>query len=306
MKVIAFGRLSIYEKTGNYQLYAEYLEPAGIGALQLAFNQLKEKLQAEGLFDQQRKRQIPRFAKSIAVITSPTGAAVQNIKKIIREKNPTTKILLRPATVQGENAATDLVAALREVNDNSTADVIILGRGGGSIEDLQAFNDETLAREIARSRIPVISAVGHETDFTISDFVADLRAPTPTAAAHLATFDHAQTSAYVAELTHALSQAIKKSITDRHTTIKEHISAATRAIQTRLANEQNRLTHQQELLEKVSPYAIFKRGFALVKNEENAILTTAKALQPGQNIHITWQDGKASAKIYASQENSDI
>ncbi|MCL2528448.1 MAG: exodeoxyribonuclease VII large subunit, partial [Defluviitaleaceae bacterium] len=162
-KVIVFGRLSMYEKSGQYQLYAEHMEPAGIGGLQLAFAQLIEKLQAQGLFDEDHKKPIPAYPASVAVITSPTGAAVQDIIRVARERNPAIKLVIVPALVQGQDAAADLARALDDVNTWGMADVIIIGRGGGSIEDLWAFNEEITARAIAASNIPVISAVGHET-----------------------------------------------------------------------------------------------------------------------------------------------
>lgn len=296
MKVIAFGGLSLYEKTGQYQFYVEYLEPAGIGSLQLAFAQLKEKLEAEGLFAHSRKRAIARFANTVAVITSPTGAAVQDIIRIIRERNSAVKIIISPAIVQGENAAKDLVRALREVNEHGMADVIILGRGGGSVEDLWAFNEEILVRAVAVSEIPVISAVGHETDFTITDFVADMRAPTPTAAAQMAVYDRRQVLEQIHEKERALSQGIIKSVRNKHAAVKTHLTQASHAINKRFAREWQSLSYMEELLEKVSPYTIFKRGFALTQSE-NLPITGVKDLSLGQNIEITWADGKAYALV---------
>jgi exodeoxyribonuclease VII large subunit len=296
MKVIAFGRLSLYEKTGQYQIYVEYLEPAGIGVLQLAFSQLKEKLDAEGLFANSRKRAIARFAKCVAVITSPTGAAVQDILRIIRERNRAVKIIIAPAIVQGENAAADIVRALREVNEHGEADTIILGRGGGSIEDLWAFNEEIVARAVVASKIPVISAVGHETDYTITDFAADLRAPTPTAAAQTAVFDQAQILEYVNDLVQDLSHGIIESIRSRNEKVQANAARLSRVLTERLAREWQNLAHMEELLEKVSPYTIFKRGYALVQSEKGMI-TGVKEVSSGQNIEITWADGKADAVI---------
>ena len=178
MQVVVYGHVSLYEKTGQYQLYAEFLEPLGIGTLQVAFEQLKEKLAAEGLFDGDFKREIPKNPSCIAVITSPTGAAVRDIMQIVKRRDPNVKVAIFPTLVQGEQAAVDIVHSLKLVNEWGKADVIILGRGGGSMEDLWCFNDENVARAVFASEIPVISAVGHETDFTITDFVADMRAYT--------------------------------------------------------------------------------------------------------------------------------
>jgi exodeoxyribonuclease VII large subunit len=185
LKVIARGRVTLYEGRGELQLMAEYLEPQGAGALQIAFEQLKAKLQAEGLFERDRKKAIPVLPRKIGVVTSPRGAVIQDILNVLRRRNNGVHILIFPAQVQGETAALEVSSGVRWFNKAANVDVIIIARGGGSIEDLAAFNDETLARTIAASEIPVISAVGHETDFTICDFVADLRAPTPSAAAEL-------------------------------------------------------------------------------------------------------------------------
>jgi exodeoxyribonuclease VII large subunit len=185
LKVVARGRVTLYEGRGELQLMAEYLEPQGAGALQLAFEQLKAKLQAEGLFDRDRKKLIPALPKKIGVVTSPRGAVIQDILNVLRRRHKSVHVLIFPAQVQGEAAASEVSNGVRWFNKTANVDVIIVARGGGSIEDLAAFNDEALARAIAASTIPIISAVGHETDFTICDFVSDLRAPTPSAAAEL-------------------------------------------------------------------------------------------------------------------------
>lgn len=185
LEVYARGRLSVYEKRGEYRLLVEYLEPVGIGSLQMAFEQLKARLAAEGLFDPQRKRPLPLMPRKIGVITSPTGAAIRDILRILKRRNRGIDVLLFPVRVQGEGAAQEIAEAIRIMNERDDLDVLIVGRGGGSMEDLWAFNEEIVARAIFHSRLPVISAVGHETDFTIADFVADVRAPTPSAAAEM-------------------------------------------------------------------------------------------------------------------------
>lgn len=189
MKVICRGRASLFERDGSFQFYIDEMQPDGAGALQVAFEQLCEKLKSEGLFDEAYKKPIPKFPERIAVITSPTGAAVQDIKNVISRRCPCVEVIMCPVLVQGDGAAAQLCDAVKKVNELNCADVIIIGRGGGSIEDLWAFNDETLARTIFNSNIPVISAVGHEIDFTVCDFVSDLRAPTPSAGAELAVPD---------------------------------------------------------------------------------------------------------------------
>ena len=185
-QVLVFGRATVYDARGEYQLIVENVEPRGLGALQKAFEQLKEKLAKEGLFDESRKKPIPEFPWKVGVVTSQTGAAVRDILHVIRRRNPKVSVLINPVKVQGEGSAKEIANAIRELNQLTDIDVMIVGRGGGSLEDLWAFNEEEVARAIAASRIPVISAVGHEIDFTIADFVADLRAPTPSAAAEMA------------------------------------------------------------------------------------------------------------------------
>ncbi|MFE8695502.1 exodeoxyribonuclease VII large subunit [Cytobacillus sp. FJAT-53684] len=186
MKVLIRGDLTVYEPSGQYQIYIKEMQPDGIGDLYLAFEQLKEKLEKEGLFSSENKKPIPKFPKTIGVVTSPTGAAIRDILTTIKRRYPVANILIFPAVVQGEHAAPSIVKAIQMANSQSEADVLIIGRGGGSIEELWAFNEESVAKSIFDSHIPIISAVGHETDFTIADFVADLRAPTPTGAAELA------------------------------------------------------------------------------------------------------------------------
>ncbi len=185
ISVVARGHLSVYEARGEYQLYVDYLEPEGIGALQLAFEQLKQKLAAEGLFDSARKKPLPVLPRTVGVITSPTGAVIRDILRVLKRRFSNMNVLLYPVKVQGDGAAEEIAEGIQHFNKQHTADVLIIARGGGSLEDLWAFNEEAVARAIAASKIPVISAVGHETDFTIADFVADLRAPTPSAAAEL-------------------------------------------------------------------------------------------------------------------------
>jgi len=296
MKVIAFGQLSLYEKTGQYQIYVEIFEPAGIGGLQLAFKQLSEKLQKEGLFDEDRKREMPAFAQTVAVITSPTGAAVHDIIRTIRGRNPAVKIVVVPAKVQGEGAAVDLAQAIRNVNAWGVADVIILGRGGGSIEDLWAFNEEILARAIAASKTPIISAVGHETDFTIADFVADKRAATPTAAAVTAVYDHAQVSGYISFLKDELAKNLNVGLKNRFENTHFLYEQLNRGAKARLNKEWQTLAYHEALLERVSPYAAFKRGYALV-HAEGELVTTTQRLSIGQNLELNFADGSAVATI---------
>ena len=208
MQVLAFGGLDVYVARGEYQLVVELLEPKGVGALQLAFEQLKRRLEAEGLFDAARKRPLPSFPRTIGIVTSPTGAAVRDMLHVIGRRFADLRILITPVRVQGEEAPGEIVRALRDLQEIAELDVVIVGRGGGSIEDLWAFNDERVARAIAACRVPVISAVGHETDFTIADFVADLRAPTPSAAAELVVQEKLQVARALVDLYENLKQAM--------------------------------------------------------------------------------------------------
>ena len=212
LKVIAGGRLGVYEVAGEYQLYVEELYPEGLGALHLAFEQLKAKLQAEGLFDPARKRPLPGLPRTVGIVTSPTGAAIRDMVSVLRRRFPNVNILLAPAIVQGDAGPPSVIRALELLNWRDDVDVIIVGRGGGSLEELWTFNDEGVARAIAASRIPVISAVGHETDFTIADFVADRRAPTPSAAAEIAVPERAKLLQDVRDQEERLRLAIQKRI----------------------------------------------------------------------------------------------
>ena len=204
LKVIVRGRVSLYEAAGSYQVFVDDMQPDGVGALNLAFEQLKERLQKEGLFDEAHKKPLPRYPQRIGVITSETGAAVQDILNILGRRFPYAEVVLAPVLVQGDGAPEQMIAALQDFNRLQNADVIIIGRGGGSAEDLWAFNDENLAYAVYRSEIPVISAVGHETDFTICDFVADLRAPTPSAAAELAVPDQTELRAEILNMSYRM------------------------------------------------------------------------------------------------------
>ena len=246
MKVIVKARVSLYDKDGSYQLYIEEMQPDGVGALQVAYEQLKAKLAAEGLFDERRKRPLPSYPSLVGVITSPTGAAVRDILNILGRRYPYAAVLFAPVLVQGEGAPAQLIdalnrfAALRQAGSKYTPDVLIIGRGGGSIEELWAFNDENVARAVAASPIPVISAVGHETDFTICDFAADLRAPTPSAAAELAVPDTRQLLGRLTQLQARLMQAADARIRQESRRLEN--LAARRCLKTPLFYVEERLS----------------------------------------------------------------
>ena len=237
LEVIVRGRITVYEPRGNYQVFCEFMEPVGAGALQKAFEQLKAKLQAEGLFDPRRKRELPSFPRHIGLVTSPTGAALQDILNVLKRRYKAARITLAPALVQGDPAPASIIGAIELINKVRDIDVLIIGRGGGSMEDLWAFNDEGVARAIAVSRIPTISAVGHEVDFTISDFVADLRAPTPSAAAELVS----KSATEVVEKIHGLKVRLWQSYSVGVRIYQERVLSLSR----RLVDPQRRLQDLQ-------------------------------------------------------------
>lgn len=252
LSVSARGRLSVYETRGEYQLVVEYLEPVGVGALQLAFEQLKSKLAAEGLFDAARKRPLPLLPRCIGIVTSSTGAAVRDIVRVIRRRNEAVSVLIAPARVQGEGAAFEIAQAIRILSLRAEVDVIIVGRGGGSMEDLWCFNDERVARAIVKSRVPIISAIGHETDFTIADFVADLRASTPSAAAELVAAAHDEISARVVGLRSDLARALRYRVLELRSRVAElESNRAFDSVQMKIRSTSQRLddaTHSMESL----------------------------------------------------------
>ena len=320
MQVVVYGHISLYEKTGQYQLYAEFMEPLGIGALQVAFEQLKEKLAAEGLFDGDFKREIPKNPSCIAVITSPTGAAVRDILQIVKRRDPNVKVAIFPTLVQGEQAAADIVRSLKLVNEWGKADVIILGRGGGSMEDLWCFNDENVARAVFASEIPVISAVGHETDFTITDFVADMRAPTPSAAAELATTPLAERR----EAFHRLELRLERDVSALLTSCRRRLDLLksrpvmerpleriyrtmmdVEETQQRLDKEMtNRLMQRAERwqyltnrFEAASPLAVMSRGYVMAVTSSGKLLTSVKQAEVGDRVTLHLQDGKMETNI---------
>ena len=245
LAVMARGRVSVYEARGEYQIYVEHLEPQGYGALQLAFEQLKKKLAAEGLFDQERKRPLPALPRRIGIVTSPSGAAIADMLRILQRRFDGLHIQLYPVRVQGDEAAAEIARGLRHFSDMQSVEVVIVGRGGGSLEDLWAFNEETVARAIAASEVPVISAVGHETDFTIADFVADLRASTPSAAAELVVRQKAEFLEAVRGLQSRLVQALRyKLATSGRHLVESSLDRATASVRHKLSRLSQRLDEQ--------------------------------------------------------------
>ncbi len=319
MSVIIRGRVSIYERDGQYQLYIDDMQPDGIGALSLAAEQLKQKLEAEGLFAPEHKKALPRFPSAVGVISSPTGAAVQDVLNVLERRFPIAFVVFAEVTVQGDSAPGQVAAALRKMNELNAADVIIIARGGGSIEDLWPFNSELLAREIYNSHIPVISGVGHETDFTICDFAADLRAPTPSAAAELAVPDIREQLFYLdsvkSELYNSLLQKtagceneikeIEKALAFYNpVTLTDNAEIYLDAIQTKLsglisacvAEKEKKFAALSSAVDSLNPVKVLSRGYSVVK-KSGSIVKNSGELSPGDEVEIMTAQGGAKAKI---------
>lgn len=324
LMVIVRAKVSLYERDGQYQLYVEDMQPDGLGALNLAFEQLKEKLAAEGLFAQERKRPIPQFPSKVAIVTSPTGAAIQDLRNVLGRRYPLAQIIMCPVQVQGENAATQISDAIRRLNAGNFADVIIVGRGGGSIEDLWAFNEEEVARAISMSKIPIISAVGHETDYTISDFVADLRAPTPSAAAELAFPDMLELLNYSRSLKIRIANAFRSFLDTQRQKLKileasPGLASPGMALDIHRQNLDRLITglfgevdiylneKKSDLREKVgkldalSPLKVLGRGYSMVF-KEHVILTDSSSIKVGDRLDVTLQKGGALCVVEEIRE----
>jgi len=320
MKVKALGQITVYEKSGQYQLIVTSIVPAGIGDLELAFQQLKARLAEEGLFDPERKIPIPDFPGTIGVVTSPTGAAIRDILNITRRRAPWVRIILWPVAVQGEGAAKQIAHAIDGFNANKLVDLMIVGRGGGSLEDLWAFNEEIVARAIYRSEIPVISAVGHEIDFAISDFVADLRAPTPSAAAEIAVPDGAALLPRVREAGSAMVYALKGLLENSQSRLDQIISRyGLRRPAEIIAQRAQRIDDLSHLLDlnmkhrmrffddkhhsvdsklmMVSPAAVMKRGYSYCRDKEGRPVTSFRRVAVDDKIDITLYEGGLETRV---------
>ena len=320
LRVIVRGRVSLYEAAGSYQVFVDDMQPDGVGALNLAFEQLKERLEREGLFDAAHKKPLPRFPERIGVITSETGAAVQDILNILGRRFPYAQVVLAPVLVQGEGAPAQLIDALQSFNAFKNVDVIILGRGGGSAEDLWAFNDERLAYAVYRSQIPVISAVGHETDFTICDFVADLRAPTPSAAAELAVPDQIQLRAEIHTLLSRMQRTVTNNLREQRLRLEQStqksvlknpnlyfdtkrmqlISVSTKfdALEKAILHRARiRLQENAAKLQALSPLSVLARGYSVTTLADGTVVHSANQLSENTEITVQLADGKAACTV---------
>lgn len=320
MKVLVQGCVTVYEKRGNYQFEVLQLQPAGIGELQLAFEQLKSKLHQDGLFAEEHKQQIPKYPDRIGVITSPTGAALRDMVSVFSRRSPSIQLILVPVLVQGEGAAQEIVRAIRLFNQFGDVDLLIIGRGGGSLEDLWPFNEESVARAIYQSELPIISAVGHEIDFCISDFVADLRAPTPSAAAELA----APAREELAESIRNCAQRMTRALAERMSFLRDKTSNLqssyalrrpvdvvhhhqqrlddlTKGLEMQFSHKVETSLNKVKSLERnlisLSPQSILSRGYSLCFNREGELVNSADSLTSGEKVKIQFDKGRASAEI---------
>ena len=319
LQILVHGKLSLYPPRGSYQLTVDHVEPLGAGALQIAFEQLKAKLAAEGLFDSKRKRRLPAYPNRIAVVTSPSGAAIRDMLNILARRAPHVRVTIIPAVVQGDNAPPQIIQGLELANRHELGDLVVLARGGGSIEDLWCFNDENLARAIAKSRLPVVSAVGHEIDFTISDFVSDLRAPTPSAAAEIVTSQWVDAVRSLSEARSRLVVAIQRDLSTRKTLLS-HIAARVispkdrlreqaqrtdelslrleRSIKVRLERKRAMLDQVMGRLDALSPLRVLERGYSIVRDPaaDEKVIKSAGQVHSGQELQITFYDGNRSVQ----------
>jgi len=327
MQVIVSGRISVYPRDGAYQLYCDAMMPEGMGDLHVAFEQLKRKLSEEGLFDPQYKKLLPKYPHRIAIITSSAGAAIHDMLRILKARYPLSKILLLPVRVQGVEAPPEIVGAIRYANRHRLADLIITGRGGGSMEDLWAFNDERVARAIFESQIPVISAVGHEPDVTISDYVADLRAATPSNAAELAVPDQMDLRQNLDAMQASMEKALMRSLTlsrqrlnalsssrvlskpeqyfvDRRTALEHLVQRLGAAQKNLLMTKRTRLAQRAAALDAMSPLKVLSRGYAVSTDEKGAVLRSVKQTGTGESIHVRLADGELEAEVKKITEGS--
>ena len=321
MKVLAHGDISVYEARGQYQLLVKRMEPSGVGTLYLAFEALKEKLEAEGLFDESRKKPLPAYPFKIGIVTSGTGAAVEDMKSILSRRAPHVALVIRPTLVQGDGAAEDIFSAISELEQRDDLGLLIVGRGGGSLEDLWAFNEEKVVRRIADCPIPIISAVGHETDFTLSDFAADLRAPTPSAAAELASPSQSEIVAQLDDSARRLGGGLRNRIQTAWQRLdglssryglqqpklllereRDRLEAQTekmaKNIQVILAMKSAKFGSLRGELEAVSPTAILQRGYAIARRlPDGKILRSASDTEEGKRFGLTLADGELEGEV---------
>jgi exodeoxyribonuclease VII large subunit len=328
-QVVAHGNIGLYEAGGRYQLYVDGVQPAGRGTLYQEYERLKAQLEAEGLFDPERKRALPPFPKRIGVVTSPTAAAFRDVLNVLRRRYPLVDVLLSPTLVQGNAAPPQIVAALDALNAQDDVDVILVVRGGGSLEDLWAFNDERVTRAVAASRIPIVSGVGHETDFSLADFAADQRAPTPSAAAEVATPDRSELSIGLSQMHTRLERLLAAHLTEQRDRIQQlqrnlqHLSPRVRlenarqqidgltaqmdaALNHRLDREQQHVQELTARLINLDPERVLQRGYTIVRERETEqILTSARQAHPNLALDLQMHDGEIPVRVETENEDGD-
>ena len=320
LRVRLAGNVSVYERDGNYQLYVESMLPDGLGDLSAAFAKLREKLLAEGLFDESRKQPIPVMPKAIGVVTSPTGAALRDIVTVARRRHGGIPIILVPAQVQGEEAPEQIVRGIELLDRSGRVDVIVIGRGGGSIEELWAFNDERVVRAVAAAVTPIVSAVGHQTDFTLSDFAADLRAATPSQAAELVVPDRLELLRRLSAARRRLNQALRHRLIERRLRLERCLQSSlfrrpqellrdrsllldqlserlTHALKTALDERQQRLRIANEKLNLLNPWGVLQRGYSVVRRPDGAVISSAEAVETGESLDVWLHRGKLAVTV---------
>ncbi len=325
MNVIACGRVSVYQAQGRYQLYVDTLVPNGAGALAMQYERIKNKLYEEGLFDPAHKKPLPLIPRVLGIITSPTGAVIRDIINVSSRRFPYVKILLYPALVQGDDAPQTLIDGIEFFSESQCADVVIIGRGGGSMEDLWCFNNEALAKAIYLAKVPIISAVGHETDYTICDFVADVRAPTPSAAAELALPDSFELSSRMKEISNRLYASLVKNVKDKRKRLDElgkryafknpermlelrklKVDALSDRLDNRIteyvSKSKLRFSNALSKLEALSPLAVLSRGYAAIYKDQS-LVRSAHKLKEGDKVRLVFSDGEKSAKVCAKESD---
>lgn len=326
MKVIVTGRVSAYIRDGQYQIYIDSMEPDGIGALYIAYEQLKKKLAAEGLFDREKKKPLPKIPTRIGIITSPTGAAIRDIINILGRRFPLCRPILYPSLVQGDGASAQIIAGIDYFNEKKNVDVLIVGRGGGSLEDLWAFNDEALCRRVAASNIPIISAVGHETDFTLCDFAASVRAPTPSAAAELAVPESSElkrkinnVNARMELLCEQRIKILKEKLTalsnsrvltnpmnfidDRKMALGMTEDKLITRMNTLIERKKSSLVSHAAKLDALNPLSVVARGYSAVFNDEGKLIKSISQTKKGDMVSFMVTDGKISAEVVCAEKN---
>ncbi|NOY06477.1 MAG: exodeoxyribonuclease VII large subunit [Chlorobi bacterium] len=319
MEVLCRGDISVYEPRGNYQLLVREMAPRGAGALQLAFEKLKRKLYEEGLFDENRKQPLPKYPERIGIVTSPTGAAVRDMISVIQRRFPVARLVLAPVSVQGAQAASEIADAIRRFNEKGDVDVLIIGRGGGSLEDLWAFNEEVVARAIAESTIPVISAVGHEVDYTIADFVADVRAATPSMAGEIVVPEQRELLETLSNFSYTLTALMDSKLKDRRQAVTallrhrallragdivltgmQRVDELTRKIEIacnhRISMKDMRLRELQAVIRQHNPELLLRKGYTITR-KDGRVLTTIEGVSPEDILNVEFIDGKAHAVV---------